>query len=297
MNRNILGFCIGIVFCTSLSLNAQQVSTATVKSEGRHARIERITEKGHDIVRFYNKDGKKTKEVQLGEIEKTARLGKNKSFNAATFELKISSTLAGKVESLRKRSGRDIEVMRRTSKEAETSENGKFLVVEDSQGDFIDYADATEGESSGEVAESVMSNTIYDLQGKQVLTISNEEGWHPRCSNTGKYFVVTLGESAGLAILDIQKNRLAEVSFVGPVYFSENDRYILLVDDLGEAGKAAITVYNTESKELELRKVIVDVMVFRGVDFANVSEDRREMTIQHVWNAGKQEERVDTVRF
>lgn len=279
------------------ALNAQETSTKTVKTKSEHGRIEQVREGGNKIMRFFDRDGKKTNEIQLGETTVRARLKKNTRYSATDFGLKLSSGVARALDSAAKGS-RDVVIQRRISKEARKNDKGNFWAVSDLRSDFLDYADVqSEDEYTESPVETERISTVYDLDGNEIVKIPGKEGWHPIVSNTGRYFIVTVGEHKGLRILNRNKAVLAEVPFVGSAYFSESDRYILLIEDLLPGGKAAVNVFDTKENKLELRKVVVNRLTFQTIKQMEILEPSREIIVKHIWNPQAQESKVEKVKF
>ncbi len=261
-------------------------------------RIEEVFENNHKVIRFHDKSGKKVKELGVGETEIRTHIGKEKVFDRSGLKVNISTAVAEAIESLRKHSGRDIEHVRQESNSARISDNKKYLVLEESRLDFVEYADI---KSDSEYAEDPVENTsiarVYNAEGKEILTLNNTEGWNPLVSNTGQFFAVTVGESEGLKILNLRKEILAEVSFLGPTFFSDNDRYILLVDDLIPGGKAAISVFDTKENKFELNKLTIPNSAFKNIEKMNISEDKREITIIHFWDIKTRRVKTEKLQF
>lgn len=295
MNRKIICFCIGAIFCTAMQLCAQQSSTAAIKTEN-HGRIERVEKNEQEVVRFFDKDGKMTREMQLGVFETKARLKKDKAFDSATFGMKISTTLASALESGRKHFGKDMEVKRRISKSAYASANGNYLVVEEHRADFLNYVGVTESESSGEAVEAEKNISIYDLSGNEVFKVGPDEGFGASISNTGDYIFVGV-EGIGQKVFNQNKELLATIPInSGNQYFSENDKFVIFVERTS-SDMCAISVYDTKENRFELRKINVDAMIFQGIKWVKISETERRMTIQHIWDPERQEKKVDTIQF
>lgn len=261
-------------------------------------RIEEVFENNQKLIRFNDKDGKKIKELVVGVKDTRTRIGKEKIFDRSGFKVSISTDVAAVIEARRKHSGRDIELVRQESNSARISDNKKYLVLEESRLDFVEYADIKyDSEFAEDPAENVSVARVYNAEGKEILTLNNTEGWNPLVSNTGQFFAVTIGESEGLKIINLKKEVLAEVSFLGPTYFSDNDRYILLVNDLLPGRKAAVSVFDTESMNLESEKLEVDVEVFRGIKRMEIFEPQREIVITHAGDVKTRTIKVDRLRF
>lgn len=262
----------------------------------KEGHIEHGSESGHEVFRFFDKGGVKRREIRLGQKTLKAKLDRNTPYNAATFGLKISSDVARWLEAARKKSDADMEVERRFSKYAEATPDGKFVVLQDRRDDFLKFADGRVTELYGEAVERESQTTVYDEDGNEILQLTDSEGWHPRVSNTGRYFVVTIGDSKGLRILNRDKAALAEVPFVGPVYFSDTDRFILLVEWV-PSGKASISVYDTVNKKLELGKILVARSTFQSINTVTIIEGNRTLIIKHAGDVKTRQIKTDKVQF
>lgn len=290
MNKNILGFCIGIVFCTSLSLNAQHASTPTVKSEGRHGRIEQEREYKGDIIRFFNKEGVKTKEFRSETTEAKASIAKGKPFDSSRFEIPLSSATAALVERVRKHNPkRDILVIKTKTQDVEASANKKFAIIAESYSVSMDFADASDSEQSDTPVEAYGESTVYDSDGKVVVKITDADGYEPRVSSTGQYFVLTSPNQRGRIILNSKKEVLAELPYSNPtfamvnVYFSDTDKFIILAELTNEYAWA-ISVFDTQNLKLELRKLTIPNDILKRIENLDISEEKREMTIVHTYH-------------
>lgn len=295
--KKLMLFVGTLCVCAALSYGQGKNDDAK-DSRSKRPRIEQTRDNDHEVIRFYDKAGKKTKEFQLGQTETRVVLKKQKAFNAASFGLKISTSVAELLEAGRKRSGRDMAVKRRISKHASVTQDGKYVVVHDSRGDFLEHADGRDVENweYPEAVETEDSETVYDSDGREVLRLSENDGHGISVSNTGKYFAIGYGDTGG-RIINAQKEVLAETPFMeNNLYFSENDKYIIFVEG-GGIGGATISVYDTENKKLELRKLVVNGSFFQGIDEIKISEPNREIIVQHIWDPKKAEKKLEKVKF
>lgn len=300
MNRNLC-FCIAFMLCTVLPLHAQDKSPDGVKkAEPKRGRIERVKEKDDEIIRFFDKDGKKTREVRLGERTHKVRINKSKRFNRASLKVNVSKKVADIIESARKESGRDIELHRQESHWSSMSGDGNFVSVIDNYADYIEVADARDDERSEGATEIASTTTIYDLAGNKILELSKDEGWQPVVSNTGQFFVVTLGEYEKSRLIAQDKRVLAEFDgVVAPVFFSMNDRYALLLhfDPQADSKNALLTVYDTLADKLESKKLSIPWRIFSSNETPEINEETRTIIIRHKWDSIKKTSEVDTVHF
>lgn len=278
-------------------------ATDTQKNSGEgsgKAHIEDVTENGHRMLRFFDKDGKKAKDIPFESKDVSLRVQKGKPFTPAAYKIKMSTQLAQDIGDMCKVSDRDVALIRKESKEANFVRDGKFLVTEESVSDFLEPADADDSERAESPAEFSQISRVYDRAGNLILELPREEGWQPVVSNTGQYFVVTVGEYQKSKILNRSRNVLAEFdgSF-GPVLFSRTDRYILLVQYRPEdrTGTAFISVFDTNTNKLGLKKIPVPWSVFASNETPEIQEDTRTLIVRHAWDPGTKAAKVDKVQF
>ena len=269
----------------------------TAKSKQR---IEEVFENNHKLIRFYGKDGRKTKDINLKQKETKIRISKAKDFNPSGFKIKISSVVIAVIEENRKSYGRDISFTRQESRTAHPNQNGRFFAVDSSYLDFVEFADARDGELSGDPVETDRVTAIYEQYGTKIFELNRSDGWQPIVSNTGQFFVVIFGENEKTRIINRNKEVLAEFNgVVRPVFFSENDKYILLVyfNPNDETGTATLSVFDTTKNKLELKKIILPWSTFAANESPEIYEDTRTMIIRHAWEPATKEAKVDTIQF
>lgn len=276
------------VFATVLPAKDTEPAAAKAKEATQAAktkqRIEEVFENNRKLIRFHDKDGKKIKEIDLEQKETKIRINQNKPFNPSNFKLKISSQIAETIEEIRKSSGRDVELYRSEYKEVSFSGNKQFVVVEDGYLDFVDFADASDGERAEEATESVRVTTIYGQEGNKIIELSKADGWQPIVSNTGEFFIVTIGEYEKHRIINREKETLAEVSYHrGNKFFSTHDRYILLENEPEGSEHCEWTIYDTKERKLELGKVLLKECS-GDVNKIEILEDKREIVMRHEWD-------------
>lgn len=283
------------MFCVAMPLCAQQ----KIKEAGKHGRIERVKENDYEVVRFFDKSGKKTREIQLKEDDLKIRISNKNAFKSSDLEIKISPTVESAIREMREMDNkRDVQLHRRISRDSWFNGNGRFLIVEEGYADFLRFADSKDGESSGEPTETESVITVYDQNGAKLLELPKSEG-AVSVSNTGNFFVVTVGEYEKTKIMDKDKHSLAEFAFHGNYYFSETDRYILLVyfNPEENANDAALTVYDTKENKLELKKVILPWRIFASNKTPEINENTRTMIIRQSWNPKTKKAKEDVIRF
>jgi len=291
-----------ILFVVSLFIAdlawVQQVPSDTEKSVGKHGRIEQVVERGHRVIRFVDKTGKKLKELPVDSKDTVVRVRKDKGFRPGDFKVKISTQLAQDIEDMRKGSKRDIALIRKESKEARVVRDNQYLVLEESVSNFLEYADADDSERAESAAESSLLTHVYDREGNKILELSGDEGCQPVVSNTGHFFVVTVGEYAGAKILNRNREVLAEFdATVGPVFFSMNDKYILAVkyNPSSKTGLSTLTVFDT--KENKFSEVTIPWGVFAADEIPEIDETGRKLIMRHAWDPATKAAKVDTIQF
>jgi len=286
--KSLIALLLLSVFATDLPAKEKESPATKAEESPQPAnpkqRIEEVFENNRKLIRFYDKVGNKIKELEVGVKETRTRISKENAFDHAGFKVSISTDVAAVIEARRKHSGRDIELVRQESNSARISDNKKYLVLEESRLDFVEYADIKyDSEYVEDPAENTSVSRVYNAEGKEILMLNNTEGWNPLVSNTGQFFAVTIGESEGLKILNLKKEVLAEVSFLGPTYFSDNDRYILLVNDLLPGRKAEVSVFDAKENKLELRILLLEECC-GDTNKVEILEDKREIIIRHEWD-------------
>ena len=312
MNRNISCFWMCAMFCAVMPLCAQgsekhyaqakQNSVVTDAGSGnpqpKREHIERLFDKDHEVIRFIDKDGKKTKEINLQAKETRIRIGKTEFIDQK--KLGISPKVLTEIEEIRKSHGRDIVFSRQESREARFSQNEKFVIVDDLYLDFIELADARDAELSGDPVETGGQVSIYGIDGNKIFEISKNEGMRPIISNTGQYIVMLSNEEKKNKIYKTDKKILAEFDGpTGPLFFSQNDRYVLLVhfspDD--GTGMATLSVYDTAKNKLEFKKIALPWSTFSSNETPDIQENTRTMIIRHEWDPAREAARTDSIRF
>ncbi|MHB0997513.1 MAG: hypothetical protein ACYC2I_14200 [Elusimicrobiales bacterium] len=312
MNRNVLWFWMGAMFCVAMPLCAQgskkhyaqakQNSVVTDAGSGnpqpKQGHIERLFDKDHEVIRFMDKDGKKTKEINLQAKETKIRIGKTEFIDQK--KLGISPKVLTEIEEIRKSNDRDVVFSRQESREARFNQNEKFLIVEDLYLDFVELADARDAELSGDPVETGGQVSIYGNDGNKIFEISKNEGIRPIVSNTGQYIVMLSNEEKQNKIYDTAKKILAEFDGpTGPLFFSQNDRYILLVhfnpDD--GTGMAALSVYDAVKSKLEYKKIMLPWGTFSSNETPDIQENTRTMIIRHEWDPARKAAKTDRIRF
>ncbi len=284
--KSLIALLSFFVFGTLLSAKDTVPVAAKDKEDAQAAkpnqRIEEVFENNHKLLRFHDKDGKKTKDIDLVSKETKIRVSKEKIFDHSSFGLKISSKIAETIEEMRKSSGRDVELYRSELKEVSFSGNKQFVVVEDGYLDFVDFAEASDGERSEDPTETGCVTTVYDSDGNKVLELSKDEGWRPIVSNTGQIFIVVVGEYGKQRIMNRKKEILAEIPyFSGGALFSERERFIIFTEMTYGSDKSSISVFDTQNDKFELRKLVVSNLVFKNIKKIEILEDKREIVISH----------------
>ena len=217
--------------------NKKQSQTATdaslaepaAKAAPSHGRIERVKESGNEIIRVFNKDGEKIREFHLGMKDVKVRVSKKQKFNPSSISVYISSRVADAIENTRKESGRDVVLYRRESHWSSLGGNGKFVAITDDYADFVEVSDALDGERTEEATEISNTTSVYDSEGNKILELNKEDGWQPVVSNTGNYFIVTVGEYERHRIINRQKKLMAEVDYhSGRKFFSSDDGFVFM---------------------------------------------------------------------
>jgi len=288
----VVAFFVGAVVA-----QAQPPAESSRSQNLKNGRIGRASEKGKTVLRFVDKDGKRIKDIDIEPKETNIRISKNKVFDPADFAVKISTRGVEHLKKMRE-TGRDVVFTRREGKEISISRNGRFVAVEESVSDFSDYADANDSERGEGPDEYAAVSKIYNLDGDVILELSMAEGWQPVVSNTGKFFVVTVGEYGKQRIINSSRVILAEIPYhIGGKFFSENDRYILLANKIHGTDLCELTVFNTSDNKLELKKSVLPWSTFQGIEKLEISEKDRIMIIHHTWDPAVKEAKVDTVRF
>ena len=281
---------------------AKQNSVVTDAGDGnpqsKRGHIERLFDKDHEVVRFIDKDGKKTKEINLRAKETKIKIGKTDLLDQK--KIGISPKVLAEIEEIRKSHGRDIVFSRQESREARFSQNEKFLIVEDLYLDFVEFADARDSELSGDPVETGGQVSIYGIDGNKIFEISKNEGMRPIVSNTGQYIVMLSNEEKKNKIYNTNKKILAEFDGpTGPLFFSQNDRYILLVhfspDD--GTGMTTLSVYDTTRNKLEIKKIALPWSTFSSNETPDIQENTRTMIIRHEWDPAQEAARTDRIRF
>ena len=310
MNRNISCFWMCAMFCAVMPLCAQgsekhyaqakQNSVVTDAGSGnpqpKREHIEHLFDKDHEVIRFIDKDGKKTKEINLQAKETRIRIGKTEIIDQKSIG--ISPKVLTEIEEIRKSHGRDIVFSRQESREARFSQNEKFVIVDDLYLDFIELADARDAELSGDPVETVGKTRIYNAEGNLLCELARTDGWQPVLSNSGEYLIVTIGDYEKHRILNLQKEILAEMPYHnGNKWFSPNDRFILLEDRPQYSEKSSITVYDTKKKKINLNAVVVDGRIFTEIESMRISEGNRTVFIKHLWNPETKQSKEEILRF
>ncbi|MCM2267180.1 MAG: hypothetical protein NDI60_05320 [Elusimicrobiales bacterium] len=273
---------------------AQKEADGNIKGKG--PRIERAIEKGKEILRFHDVKGRKTREISIENKNTQIRVSKSKPFDHSRFKIRISTQVADAIENTRKRTGRDISVTRREEREMSIERGGKFAIVSVHSSDFVEVADPLDSERAEDPVEASSEFSVYDAEGNDILTLENH-GDGATISNTGNYFLVLNG-SGGEHVINRSKEVLAEIPFVVyQAYFSPNDRYLVLVELSAASSECPISVYDTVNKKLELRKLSVDKMVFQSVDEIDISEEKREIVIRHLWDWKTRKVKTETFVF
>lgn len=274
------------------------VGSTVVKVEPKRGHIERVKEKGHEVIRFFDKDGKRIKELNLEKKDIKIIVSRSKRFYPLGFKVNISTWVAEVIENARKEFGRDIELYRQESHWSSLSGNGKFMVITDDYADYVELADANDSERADGATEIRNITTIYDLEGNKIIELPKEEGWQPVISNTGQFFVVTVGEYERHRIVNRNKKIIAEFEYhVGNKFFSENDVYILMTNKIPDSDLCELTVFNTRENRLELKKTILPWNTFQGIEKNEIFEDTRIMVIHYSGESRPQGPRVNTVHF
>lgn len=287
---------------TSVLLAKDPDTSAKIKeapqAAGPKYRIEEVFENNRKLIRFHDKAGKKIKEIDLGSKETKIRISKERIFDRNGFKVNISTEVAEAIESLRKRSGRDVEHLRQETLEGWISDNKKYLVLEESRLDFVEYADIkSDSEFAEDPIETGSITRVYDTDGKEILTFTEDEGRGATVSNSGNFFLIAYGDVGG-RIINSRKEVLAEIPFNATSgYFSDSDRYFLLVNDSIPWGKATISVFDTKENKLELEKLEVEAAVVRGIKKVEIFELQRELVITHSGDVKTRTIKVDRIRF
>ena len=254
-------------------------ATETVKSKRR---IAEVFENGHKLIRFYDNDGKKKKDINLDQKETKIRISKDKAFDASQYKIKISAEVMEAIKESRKRDNRDVELFRREFRETSFSGNNKFVAVEDGYLDFMEFADASDGELSETPVETDRVTTVYDSDGNKILELNKNDGWQPIGSNAGQFFIVTIGEYGKYRIMNRKKEILAEIPyFSGGAFFSERERFIIFEEMTYGSDKSSLSVFDTQNNKFELEKIVVSNLVFKNVEKMEILEDKREIIILH----------------
>jgi len=268
---------------------------ATDKIKPKHGRMEQAHEYNGDVIRFFDKDGVKIKELR-GEVTETKTdIAKGKHFNPANFKISLSTTMAAGVDLARNNNlGRDMFVLKTGAKDIRTNANKSFVVVDESYAYSIHLTSASDSEELVGPVEDEIFSTVYDSDGNEVVRITDADGYNPRVSNTGKYLVV---EKEGTKVINQKKEVLAYVPFSEmETYFSNTDKYIILVEFTHPEHNRAISVFDTQNSKLELRKFIVPNATLQGIESLDISEEKREMTIVHTHYV-TEKPKVDKIAF
>ncbi|MHB0995281.1 MAG: YncE family protein [Elusimicrobiales bacterium] len=296
MNRNIFCFWMCAMFCAAMPLCAQEKSQGTEKSDTRTGRIEHVKEQNRDVIRFWDKDGKIIRDIDVSSEENTEHVSKEKAFNQAASKVKVSSKVAERIESLRKESGRNIAILQRTNREIFIGKNSKQVAIAESVYDFVDFADANDGERTEDAAEILNTLIVYDSTGKEIFRRENQPGG-VEMSNTGEYFVVAKVPK-GVDIIN-RNNEVLGAVLAEPerVYFSPKDRYVLVLHFTGNTDSIAITVFDTKERKLEFARVYAPWGMFASNEIPVINENKRTISVQHAWEPATKTAKVDTVRF
>lgn len=297
-------FCAAMPLCAQSSekhyVQSKQNSAVTGAGSGntqsKRGHIERLFDKDHEVIRFIDKDGKKTKEIAIQTKETRIRIGKTELIDQKSVG--ISPKVLTEIEEIRKSHDQDIVFSRQESREARFSQNEKFVIVDDLYLDFIELADARDAELSGDPVETVGKTRIYNAEGNLLCELARTDGWQPVLSNSGEYLIVTIGDYEKHRILNLQKEILAEMPYHnGNKWFSPNDRFILLEDRPQYSEKSSITVYDTKKKKINLNAVVVDGRIFTEIESMRISEGNRTVFIKHLWNPETKQSKEDILRF
>lgn len=299
--KSLIALLLISALATVLPAKDTEPSTAKTKEAAQVAkpkqRIEEVFKNNRKLIRFHDKNWEKTKEIDLESKETKVRINKDKVFDPSSFKLKISSQIAGTIEETRKSSGRDVELYRSESRKASFSGNKQFVVVEDGYLDFVDFADSSDAERSEDPIEIQQTDTVYNLDGIEIIKLTREEGGVAAISNTGEFLVLVTGE-AGERLINRKKEILAEIPFhADGIYFSANDRFIVFTKLTYGSDKCSISIFDTHNNKLELEKLVVSNLVFKNIERMEISETKREIIIQHSWDIKTKQVKTDKLQF
>lgn len=266
MNRNILGFCVGLLVCAVAPLHAQQTSASTANSEPGHARVEQASADAGGLPEVAQA------ETSGAEIRSSSETEKNevkdyKSFLKYADKKEQEALKAGEAPlrepgSIVKSEKDGIELSdnklsgfnKAHTRIAALSSDGKGMIVIDEKAHKVTILDnkgnvVREGKYPKAEPPAIFSKTrllalrafdgpggfnIYDYDGKLVSQVN--PGFVDGCvvSNNQKYFAITAENQLGafFILYDMDGNELWRLNIlngaVADVKFTRDDKYAVV---------------------------------------------------------------------
>lgn len=286
-----------LIAAVSLSpTQAQTVSSTTIDLE----QIKQINDNNNTFIQFVDKKGRVIKNVNVGTSETTTKIPSRKEFNPTKLRLPISTKTISIIELMRKEDERDIILLRRELKEPFIRHNGKFVVIEENVYYFIEYDNANDSERADSPTELQMLTTIYDISGNKIFELTQKEGYRATVSNTGNFFLISLGEYGPWRLVTKSKKALAEFpGSISYICFSKTDKYIFVVqfDPEKDTEMAILNIVDTSQVGRPPLKIRVPWSMFSANESPVIDEENRTLTVQHAWEPATREAKVDSIRF